>query len=229
MVSRILLCGGALILMGLAFVYLMPKAKEAAMPENFPVLDAADRTEADGESTADGPETATFANGCFWCTEAVFRQVKGVKSAESGYTGGTVENPTYRDVTTGRTGHAEAIRVTFDPKVVSYAELLEVFWRSHDPTTLDRQGYDVGTQYRSAVFTHSPRQAELAEKYKKKIDEAKVFSRPVVTTIQPAVEFYLAENYHQDYFEANGQNRYCRSIIAPKLDKLKAVFADRMK
>ena len=127
------------------------------------------------------------------------------------------------------TGHAEAIRIRFDPKVVSYAELLEVFWRSHDPTTLDHQGYDVGTQYRSAIFTHSPRQAELAEKYKKKIDEAKVFSSPVVTTIQSAEEFYPAENYHQDFFEANGQNRYCRSIIAPKLDKLKAVFADRMK
>jgi len=229
MVSRILLCGGVFIILGIAVALSMPAAKPASMPDRFPVLVPADLADSEGKTIADDSETATFANGCFWCTEAVFRQIRGVKTVESGYSGGTVPDPTYEAVTSGRTGHAEAIRIAWDPRVVSYAELLEVFWRSHDPTTPNRQGNDYGTQYRSAIFTHSPRQAELAEKYKRKIDDAKVYSSPVVTIIEPFVAFYPAENYHQDYFEANGKNAYCRAIIRPKLDKLKAVFADRMK
>lgn len=189
-------------------------------PESFPAPESAE---------ADEAVVATFGTGCFWCTEAIFRQLKGVQTVTSGYTGGTVTNPTYRQVCDGDTGHAEAIRVTFDPKVISYPELLEVFWRSHDPTTLNRQGADSGTQYRSAIFYHSPKQCELAERYKTRIDEAKVYSRPIVTEIAPATEFYPAEAYHQNYFAANPKQGYCRSIIQPKLDKLKPIFADKLK
>ena len=162
-------------------------------------------------------------------TEAVFQQMKGVEKVVSGYTGGAVKNPTYRQVCDGTTGHAEVIQITFDPKVVSYAALLEVFWRTHDPTTRNRQGNDVGTQYRSAIFTHNERQRELAEAYKAKIDAAGVFSKPVVTEIVPAVEFYPAEDYHQNYFAENGRQPYCRAVIVPKIDKLKKVFADKLK
>lgn len=202
------------------FIY-RSRREEFAMPENFPVPDAAE--------SADDSTTATFGNGCFWCTEAIFQQLKGVRTVSSGYTGGTVANPSYEAVCRGDTGHAEAIQVTFDPKVISYPELLEVFWRSHDPTTLNRQGNDTGTQYRSAVFYHSPRQKELAEKYKAKIDDARIFTKPVVTEIVPAVEFYPAEANHQNYFVSNSRNGYCRTIIQPKLDKLRTVFADKMK
>ena len=197
---------------------------EVTVSENFPALGIDEAADAAG-----GPQLATFGNGCFWCTEAVFQQMKGVEKVVSGYTGGAVKNPTYRQVCDGTTGHAEVIQITFDPKVVSYAALLEVFWRTHDPTTRNRQGNDVGTQYRSAIFTHNERQRELAEAYKAKIDAAGVFSKPVVTEIVPAVEFYPAEDYHQNYFAENGRQPYCRAVIVPKIDKLKKVFADKLK
>ena len=212
---------GAVLLIGAILVWQFSRRSELPMPENFPVLEASD--------TADDSTTATFGNGCFWCTEAVFQQLKGVESVKSGYTGGAVAHPTYEQVCRGDTGHAEAIQVTFDPKVIFYAELLEVFWRSHDPTTLNRQGNDTGTQYRSAVFYHSPRQKELAEQYKAKIDAARVFPRPVVTEVVPAGEFYAAEASHQNFYGANPRQGYCRAVIQPKLDKLKTVFQDKMK
>ena len=174
------------------------------------------------------PELATFGTGCFWCTEAVFQQLKGVSKVVSGYSGGQVPNPTYKQVCTGTTGHAEVIQVTFDPAVISYPELLEVFWRSHDPTTLNRQGNDIGTQYRSVIFTHNDRQKQLAELYKKKIEAAKVFSNPVVTEVVPFTAFYPAEDYHQNYYVENSQAPYCRVMIRPKLEKLRAVFKDKL-
>lgn len=174
-------------------------------------------------------QTATFGSGCFWCTEAVFAQMKGVESAVSGYSGGSVKNPTYEQVCSGTTGHAEVLRVTFDPQIISYPELLEVFWKTHDPTTLNRQGHDVGTQYRSVIFFHTPEQREQAEHYKKKLDEAGVFPRPIVTEISPAAEFYSAEAYHQNYFRDNPHASYCRAVVAPKVDKARAVFRDKLK
>ncbi len=198
--------------------------------EDFPVLKPDEVAGAAKPAPAGGKEElATFGNGCFWCTEAVFLQMKGVSKVVSGYSGGQVPNPTYKQVCTGETGHAEVIQVTFDPAVISYPELLEVFWRSHDPTTLNRQGNDVGTQYRSVIFTHSERQKQLAELYKKKIEDAKVFAKPVVTEIVPFASFYPAEDYHQNYFAENGQQPYCRVIIKPKVDKLRAVFKDKLK
>ncbi|MBX9584871.1 MAG: peptide-methionine (S)-S-oxide reductase MsrA [Gemmataceae bacterium] len=173
-------------------------------------------------------EEATFGTGCFWCTEAVYQQLKGVKSVVSGYSGGHVPDPTYQQVCGGDTGHAECVRVTFDPRQVTYPELLEVFWSSHDPTTPDRQGADVGPQYRSVVFTHSDRQRRLAEAYKAKLDAAGAFAAPIVTEIVPAGPFYPAEAYHQDYFAANPRHGYCRAVIRPKLDKLREVFGERM-
>jgi peptide-methionine (S)-S-oxide reductase len=176
-----------------------------------------------------GMAKATFGSGCFWCTEAVFQQLKGVHSVVSGYSGGSVKNPTYGQVCTGTTGHAEAIQVTYDPALISYEELLEVFWKTHDPTTLNRQGNDVGTQYRSVIFHHSDKQKELAEEYKKKLDASGLFADPIVTEIVPFTEFYRAEDYHQDYFNENSQQPYCRVMIRPKLEKLKRVFHDKLK
>lgn len=174
-------------------------------------------------------ETATFGAGCFWCVEAVFQQLEGVESVESGYMGGTVENPTYRAVCTGRTGHAEVIQIKFDPEKITFDELLEVFWKTHDPTTLNRQGADTGTQYRSAVFYHNDQQRETAESYKKKLNDAGAFPNPIVTEITKASEFYVAENYHQDYYNQNKSNPYCRAVIPPKLEKLKEIFGDKLK
>ncbi len=176
-----------------------------------------------------GLERATFGAGCFWCTEAVFQQLKGVQTVVSGYSGGSVKAPSYRQVCTGATGHAEAIQVTYDPAVISYEELLEVFWKTHDPTTRDRQGNDVGTQYRSVIFYHSDGQKQLAEQYKEKLDAAGVFAAPIVTEIVPFKEFYRAESYHQNYFADNSRQPYCRVVIHPKLEKLKKVFQDKLK
>lgn len=176
-----------------------------------------------------GLETATFANGCFWCTEAIFQQVKGVEKVVSGYIGGSVKNPTYREVCTGLTGHAEAIQIEFDPKQVSFSDLLEIFWQTHDPTTLNRQGADEGTQYRSAVFYHSEEQKKLANHYKEKLDASGAFDNPIVTEITAASVFYPAENYHQNYYNLNGKAPYCSYVIAPKLDKFKKAFADKLK
>jgi peptide-methionine (S)-S-oxide reductase len=174
-------------------------------------------------------DTATFGTGCFWCTEAVFQQLKGVIEVSSGYSGGSVKDPTYREVCTGSTGHAEACQIVFNPKVISYTDLLEVFWKTHDPTTLNRQGNDEGTQYRSAIFYHNELQRQVAEKYKKQLDVSGAFSNPIVTEITKYTNFYKAENYHQDYYNLNGSEPYCKYVIAPKLDKFKKVFKDKLK
>ena len=173
-------------------------------------------------------QVATFAGGCFWCTEAVFKDVVGVGSVESGYIGGTVANPTYRQVCSGNTGHAEAIRVRFDPASVSYADLLDIFFATHDPTQLNRQGNDIGTQYRSAIFPHSSEQEAEA---KAAIERASAdWPAPIVTTVEPLGEWYPAEDYHQDYWEGEGQrNPYCLAVIPPKLQKLRKSFAQRVK
>ncbi len=174
-------------------------------------------------------ETATFAGGCFWCTEAVFERVKGVKDVVSGYAGGSVENPTYQQVCSGSTGHAESIQIVFDPGVISYADLLEIFWKTHDPTTLNQQGPDKGPQYRSAVFYHSDQQRETAEAYKRQLDESKAFSKPIVTEITPFTNFFEAEAYHQDYFRLNRQQPYCSHYINPKIQKFSRMFRDKLK
>jgi peptide-methionine (S)-S-oxide reductase len=176
-----------------------------------------------------GLETATLGAGCFWCIEAVFQQLNGVRQVVSGYSGGHVKNPTYENVCSGATGHAEVIRITFDPKLISYAELLEVFWKTHDPTTLNRQGNDVGTQYRSVVFYHNDEQRREAEHYQRKLDESGAFATGIVTEISPSSEFYPAEDYHQNYFADNPRKPYCAAIIQPKVDKLKKVFQDKLK
>lgn len=172
---------------------------------------------------------ATFGAGCFWCVEAVFERLKGVEKVISGYSGGSVPNPTYKQVCDGNTGHAEVCRIYYDSSVVTYEELLEVFWQTHDPTTLNRQGNDVGTQYRSVVFWHDARQRELAEFYKKKLDESGVFNNPIVTEISEATSFYVAEDYHQNYFDENGTQPYCAFVIKPKVEKFKKVFKDKLK
>ncbi len=175
--------------------------------------------------TPQSTEIATFGNGCFWCTEAIFQQVKGVLSVQSGYSGGKVKKPTYREVCSGLTGHAEVIQITFDPAQISYASLLEVFWNTHDPTTLNRQGADVGTQYRSAVFYHSEQQRATAEAYKNQLESNHQFDRPIVTEITPFTEFYPAEGYHQNYFNQNGEQGYCQLVIRPKVEKFKKQFS----
>jgi peptide-methionine (S)-S-oxide reductase len=174
-------------------------------------------------------KVATFGSGCFWCTEAVFEKLKGVESVVSGYSGGTTINPTYQEVTTGRTGHAEVTQIKFDPNIISFEELLEVFWKTHDPTTLNRQGNDIGTQYRSIIFCHSEDQQKLAEEYKRKLEEAKIFDDPIVTEITAFDKFYIAENYHQDYYEQNKSQPYCSFVITPKVEKFKKVFKDKLK
>ncbi len=174
-------------------------------------------------------DTATFAAGCFWCVEAIFQEVKGVRSVTSGYAGGHVKNPSYEDVCTGTTGHAEACQIVYDPGEVSFVGLLEIFWRTHDPTTLNRQGNDVGTQYRSAIFYHNPEQRRLAEEYKKKLNESGIYSSPVVTEITPYTNFYKAEDYHQNYFNDHQNQPYCRLIIQPKLEKFTKLFKDKIK
>lgn len=177
----------------------------------------------------EGLALATFGSGCFWCTEAVFLNVEGVVKVASGYSGGKVKNPTYKEVCSGLTGHAEVIQVTYDPAKISYDALLEIFWGTHDPTTLNKQGADEGTQYRSVVFYHNDEQKELAEGYKKKLDEAGAFSAPIVTEISPFTTFYVAEDYHQNYYNLNGSAPYCKFVIQPKVEKFKKVFKDRLK
>ena len=175
-------------------------------------------------------DTATFANGCFWCTEAIFEELKGVKSAISGYAGGNTENPTYKEVCSGETGHAECIQIVFDPSIISFDELLEVFWKTHDPTTLNRQGNDIGTQYRSAIFYHTEEQKNKSLQYKDELNKSGAWANPIVTEIAPFTIFYPAENYHQQYFELNGDaNPYCQFVIQPKLEKFRKVFADKRK
>jgi peptide-methionine (S)-S-oxide reductase len=174
-------------------------------------------------------EKATFGGGCFWCVEAVFERVKGVESVKSGYSGGNIKNPTYREVTSGLTGHAEVVQIKYDPEVISFEELLEIFWKTHDPTTLNRQGADVGTQYRSVIFYHNERQKELAQTYKDKIEAAGIYKDPIVTQIVPYEQFYVAEDYHQEYYELNSSQPYCQYVITPKIEKLEAIFSDKLK
>lgn len=193
---------------------------------------SADQGEVPADTTPNASaklETATFGSGCFWCSEAVFEQLEGVHSVVSGFSGGALKNPTYKQVLTGRTGHAEVVQVTFDPKVISYKDLLEVFWRTHDPTTLNRQGPDVGTQYRSVIFYHTEEQQKLATYYKQRVNESKMFRAPVVTEISPFEEFYSAEAYHQEYYERNGRQQYCYVYIRPKLEKFKKLFEEKLK
>lgn len=174
-------------------------------------------------------ETATLGTGCFWCTEAVFQNLKGVVDVKSGYSGGFTENPTYEEVCDRNTGHAECLQITFDPTVISYEELLQVFWQSHDPTTLNRQGNDVGPQYRSTIFYHNEEQREIAEEFKRALNEKNAFGAPVVTQIEPITVFYPAEDYHANYYLNNPHQGYCHYVIKPKVDKVKKVFADKIK
>ncbi|PYS81996.1 MAG: peptide-methionine (S)-S-oxide reductase [Acidobacteria bacterium] len=180
-------------------------------------------------STEQNKEVATLAGGCFWCLEAVFKDLRGVRSVVSGYAGGDVPRPTYREVCEGTTGHAEVVQVTFDPREVSFRELLEVFFTVHDPTTLNRQGADVGTQYRSAIFYHTPAQREAAEQVIAEMTEARVWDAPIVTEVAPLTEFYAAEDYHQNYFENNPAQPYCRAVVAPKVAKFRKHFLEKLK
>ena len=174
-------------------------------------------------------EVITLGGGCFWCTEAVFTSLRGVVKVESGYSGGTVPNPTYEQVCTGTTGHAEVVQVTFDPAVISVREILEVFFAIHDPTTLNRQGNDIGTQYRSVIFYHSDEQRRLAEETIRELESEKAFDSPIVTVIEPAQAFYRAEDYHQEYFANNANQPYCAFVVAPKVAKFRKKFAERVR
>jgi len=174
-------------------------------------------------------EVATMAGGCFWCLEAVFDEVQGVEHVESGYAGGTVANPTYRQVCGGATGHAEVVQITFDPATISFRDLLNIFFTIHDPTTLNRQGSDIGTQYRSAIFYHSPEQKATAEQVIKEINEAKIWPAPIVTEVTPFQGFYMAEDYHQEYFANNGGQPYCQFVVAPKVAKFRARYTEKLK
>lgn len=176
-----------------------------------------------------GLELATFAGGCFWCTEAVFLEIEGVQKVVSGYIGGTIKNPAYREVTSGRTGHAEAIQITFDPKKISYESLLEIFFATHDPTTLNRQGNDVGTQYRSEIFYYNENQKLLAEGYIDLMTTEKTFESPIVTKVTPASTFYIAEDYHQNYYNYNKEQQYCYYVITPKINKVRSKFKSKLK
>lgn len=174
-------------------------------------------------------DTATFGAGCFWCVEAQFQLLDGVISVESGFSGGTIKNPSYKEVCMGTTGHAEVTRIVYDTTKISYDELLAAFWQTHDPTQLNRQGNDIGTQYRSVIYYHNEQQKELAEKYKKELDASGAWDKPIVTEISPAGPFYKAEDYHQDYFNQNGDQPYCQYVIQPKVEKFRKVFKDKLK
>ncbi|GAA0558836.1 peptide-methionine (S)-S-oxide reductase MsrA [Chitinophaga japonensis] len=181
------------------------------------------------ENVSGKRDTATFAAGCFWCVEAQFQQLEGVDTVISGFTGGTVANPSYKAVCTGTTGHAEACNIIYDPSRISYDELLAAFFTAHDPTQLNRQGNDVGTQYRSAIFYHNEAQKEKAGYYIKRLNEEHAYNRPIVTEVAPYTVFYKAEDYHQDYYNQNGDQPYCQLVIRPKLEKFKKVFKDKLK
>ena len=174
-------------------------------------------------------EEATFGAGCFWCVEAIFQSLEGVVKVESGYSGGHVDNPSYEAVCAGTTGHAEVIRIQFDPSVITYADLLEVLWETHDPTTLNRQGADSGTQYRSAIFYHTEEQKIIALASKQAAEESKLWNAPIVTEVSPLINYYSAENYHQNYYNDNTNQGYCRAVISPKMDKFKKRFRDKLK
>ena len=206
--------------------YCMNSASLNFIPDGTKIDHALGGDEANAGS---GFEEATFGAGCFWCIEAVFQDLKGVESVESGYSGGHVKNPSYKEICNGTTGHAEVARITYDPKVVSFDELLEVFWQTHDPTTLNRQGNDVGTQYRSAIFYHNEDQKRLAEGYKAELDKSGAWDKPIVTEISKLVNYYPAEDYHQNYYNNNPSAAYCVYVIQPKVEKFKKVFKDKLK
>jgi len=174
-------------------------------------------------------DTATFGAGCFWCVEAVFQNLEGVEKVVSGYTGGSISNPSYKEVCSGTTGHAEVCQIIYNPQKISFEQLLEAFWGTHDPTTLNKQGNDVGTQYRSAVFYHSDSQRTIAEEYKAQLNKSGTWSNPIVTEISAFTKFYPAEDYHQNYFNQNGEQPYCQFVVRPKVEKFKKMFKDKLK
>jgi len=174
-------------------------------------------------------DTATFGAGCFWCVEAQFQMLDGVVKVESGFSGGHVKNPSYKEVCNGTTGHAEVTNITYDTSKISYKDMLEAFWKAHDPTQLNGQGADIGTQYRSVIFYHNEEQRKLAEEYKKRLNDEKAYDKPVVTEISPFTVFYKAEDYHQNYFNENGEQPYCKFVVAPKVEKFKKVFGEKLK
>lgn len=174
-------------------------------------------------------ETATLGAGCYWCVEAIFQRVKGVISVESGFSGGHVKNPTYREVCTGTTGHAEVCQIRYNPQIITYVELLEIFFKTHDPTTLNRQGNDIGTQYRSVIFYHNEEQKKLAIEIIEKLEKAMIYDNPIVTEIAPYIDFYKAEDYHQNYYNNNPKQAYCNFVITPKIEKFEKVFRDKLK
>ncbi len=186
-------------------------------------------TDNNTRTTTSGTDTATFGTGCFWCTEAIFQQVEGVIKVTSGYSGGFVENPNYKEVCTGTTGHAECLNIVYDPSKISFDELLEIFWQVHDPTTLNRQGADVGTQYRSVIFYHNDEQKKKAEHYKAELDKSGAWDKPIVTTLETFTKFYPAEDYHQNYYNDNPGQGYCQFVIRPKVEKFQKVFKDKLK
>lgn len=214
-----------LLLLGTAFISLMSCANKKTNnnimtePNNSAIV-------LDNLSNTD---TVTFGTGCFWCTEAVFQEVEGVISVVSGYSGGNVANPTYEQIGTGATGHAECLNIVYDTSKVTYDELLEIFWQTHDPTTLNRQGNDIGPQYRSVIFYRNEQQKEVAEKYKMELNKSGAFNNPIVTTLEPMKVFYKAENYHQNYYNQNGNQPYCQFVIRPKVEKFRKVFKDKLK
>jgi peptide-methionine (S)-S-oxide reductase len=219
--------GGGLVLVAVAMAVWAGGLFDRLDAPPFPEPDAAE-PEAAGPLPG-GAQLATFGSGCFWCSEAVFQRLNGVRSAVPGYSGGHVEDPSYEQVCTGTTGHAEVVQVTYDPEVISYPELLEVFWRTHDPTTPDRQGHDVGPQYRSVIFYHNDGQRRLAEHFKAKLDASGAFSAPIVTELVAFRAFYPAEAHHRNYFNENGRQPYCSLVIRPKVEQFKKVFRQRLK
>jgi peptide-methionine (S)-S-oxide reductase len=227
---------GGLILFTLAFTGAQAmSAEQAGRPpqDNESTIVAPNQSAQSQASTPDAApnklEQATFGMGCFWCSEAVFTRLKGVSKVVSGYSGGHVKNPTYEQVSTGQTGHAESVQITFDPAVTSYDKLLEVFFKTHDPTTLNRQGEDVGTQYRSVIFCHNDQQRKLAEQYKHKLDTTRAFHAPIVTEIAAFQEFFPAEDYHRDYYRLHGRQPYCQLVIRPKIAKFEKLFPAELK
>ena len=211
------------------FLFMLLSSGSACVSQSTETKNPEKTPSTDQPLTADmNTEIATFGAGCFWCVEAVFQELKGVIKVESGYMGGSTPNPTYREVCTGETGHAEVTRITFDPAIIRYEELLEVLWTSHDPTTLNRQGADAGTQYRSAIFYESEDQKLKAEQSKREV-ATKIWDKPIVTEIVPSSTFYPAEEYHQDYFANNPNAGYCRIVIAPKVEKVRHMYTDKLK
>ncbi len=219
---------GAAVVGAAFFVAAFAGSTEVPDPTNTNATESA-KTQSSTSTDEAKLRKATFASGCFWCTEAVFDRLKGVKSVESGYTGGIVLKPTYEQICSGTTGHAEAVQITYDPAEISFEDLLRVFWQTHDPTTLNRQGHDVGTQYRSAIFYHDDEQRAIAEKYKRQLDSSKSFPSPIVTEITPTETFYPAEKYHQSYFELNPNQGYCQMVIRPKVEKFQKEFKDLLR